>query len=668
MFGFAQSEVLLSIRCKNLPKLDTTSDSDPLAVLFELTRHNTIKNEVGRTEVIQNNNDPVFTKSFDLVYYFARVQWYRVIIYEVDEETENLNKHQVIGSIDFKLGDLMALEGTTLTKEIYNINRKVTNNGTCTIVGEEKTGVNADVKFSLRGIKLDKKDLFGLSDPYVVISRSGIENNSWIPFHQTEVIKRTLNPTWKEFSVTLSNLCGGDLLRQIKFTVLDWNRNGVHDLIGSCVTTLEKITTKKKVKLDLIEDKIQKTKKKYVNSGQLEFVSVKVKKIDTFLDYVRGGTQISLIPAVDFTGSNGDFRHPESLHFASEKKLNEYQIALKCIGSILSQYDTSGLFPIYGFGAKINNQLSHCFPLNGNPTNPYVNGVDGMLEAYSNAFTLKDFTLWGPTRFAPIINETAKIARACEKKKLLKYFILLILTDGEITDMKDTMEAIINASDLPISIIIVGIGFDDFLSMQELDADEELLKIGENVAKRDIVQFVPFSDYRNKDIYELANATLEEIPEQMVSYYHSKNIRPPQNRNHLIDNDSTDTGDSSDDELAIKKKKTKKKKDEKGKGKEKSKSKKVKKKNLKKKFDNEDLELKAKKKEKIKSEESEESEKSEKSEESEESEESEDSEKSEDIKKKDERKEKKKEIKFESSGTESSQESSSESSQESSSD
>ncbi len=42
------------------------------------------------------------------------------------------------------------------------------------------------------------------------------------------------------------------------------------------------------------------------------------------------------------------------------------------------------------------------------------------------------------------------------------YFILLILTDGVITDMPQTCEAIVNASSLPLSIIIVGVGDADF--------------------------------------------------------------------------------------------------------------------------------------------------------------------------------------------------------------
>ena len=55
-----------------------------------------------------------------------------------------------------------------------------------------------------------------------------------------------------------------------------------------------------------------------------------------------------------------------------------------------------------------------------------------------------------------------------------QYFVLLMLTDGAISDMRETIKAIIHASRLPMSIIIVGVGGADFSAMNELDADEGL--------------------------------------------------------------------------------------------------------------------------------------------------------------------------------------------------
>ena len=52
------------------------------------------------------------------------------------------------------------------------------------------------------------------------------------------------------------------------------------------------------------------------------------------------------------------------------------------------------------------------------------------------------------------------------------YNILLILTDGAIHDMSKVKSLIVEASVLPTSIVIVGVGqSDEFDLMEELDCD-----------------------------------------------------------------------------------------------------------------------------------------------------------------------------------------------------
>lgn len=82
-----------------------------------------------------------------------------------------------------------------------------------------------------------------------------------------------------------------------------------------------------------------------------------------------------------------------------------------------------------------------------------------------------------------------------------QYFILLIITDGVISDMDETRHAVVQASKLPMSIIIVGVGNADFAAMEFLDGDSRVLRsyTGEE-AVRDIVQFVPFRDFRNVSV------------------------------------------------------------------------------------------------------------------------------------------------------------------------
>ena len=57
----------------------------------------------------------------------------------------------------------------------------------------------------------------------------------------------------------------------------------------------------------------------------------------------------------------------------------------------------------------------------------------------------------------------------------MNYNILMILTDGIMDDMDDTIDALVEASFYPISVIIVGIGDADFRNMDVLDTDYEPL-------------------------------------------------------------------------------------------------------------------------------------------------------------------------------------------------
>lgn len=138
---------------------------------------------------------------------------------------------------------------------------------------------------------------------------------------------------------------------------------------------------------------------------------------------------------------------------------------------------------------------------------------------------LPQVKLYGPTNFAPIINHMARFAQQALQQNTAsvrfnpnpnilrtdavclsdsapylfqQYFVLLIITDGVITDMDQTRGAIVAASRLPMSIIIVGVGKADFTDMEILDGDDGRLRsITGEPAVRDIVQFVPFRKFQN---------------------------------------------------------------------------------------------------------------------------------------------------------------------------
>ena len=113
----------------------------------------------------------------------------------------------------------------------------------------------------------------------------------------------------------------------------------------------------------------------------------------------------------------------------------------------------------------------------------------------------------------------------------------MILTDSIIEDMGDTINSLVESSYLPISVIIVGIGNADFSNMDVLDADDELL-VDNNGRKadRDLVQFVPYKNFKNNGQI-LAELVLEEIPRQIVELYqHKKNFTRRSNCQYPINN------------------------------------------------------------------------------------------------------------------------------------
>jgi Ca2+-dependent lipid-binding protein len=73
--------------------------------------------------------------------------------------------------------------------------------------------------------KLDDKDLFGKSDPYIDIQRQNLDG-TWNSVYRTEVINNNLNPKWRPFEIKSSQLCNGDRNRKLRFRIYDYDNDG----------------------------------------------------------------------------------------------------------------------------------------------------------------------------------------------------------------------------------------------------------------------------------------------------------------------------------------------------------------------------------------------------------------------------------------------------------
>jgi hypothetical protein len=114
----------------------------------------------------------------------------------------------------------------------------------------------------------------------------------------------------------------------------------------------------------------------------------------------------------------------------------------------------------------------------------------------------------GPTSFAPIIRKAIDIVKVNKS-----YHILLIICDGAVTNIKDTKDAIIEASKYPLSIVCIGVGKGDNGNWDTME------KFDDDLPERDFdnFQFVPFYNKmiksENAEV-EFAKHALMEIPDQ----------------------------------------------------------------------------------------------------------------------------------------------------------
>jgi len=120
--------------------------------------------------------------------------------------------------------------------------------------------------------------------------------------------------------------------------------------------------------------------------------------------------------------------------------------------------------------------------------------------------------LSGPTNFGPVIREAVKIVQATKE-----YHVLVIVCDGQVTVESDTENAIVEASNYPLAIVIVGVGDGPWNEMENYD-DRLPARTIDNVQFVDSSKFLSFNSKRILETDQatearFALAAVQELPE-----------------------------------------------------------------------------------------------------------------------------------------------------------
>lgn len=274
--GKVSSKIELSVSCIDLENKHNMSKSDPVCVLYE--RHKKLTwtgvglkwtewTEVGRTEVIKNSLNPNWQAKFVLSSIcLRRVMFFRILkfeIYDSDKNSPHLKSHDTLGHIEVSLDTIISSSGQQYTSVLRN-----SKGGKITIMAEEINTSNQRVTLQLGAQKLDKKDMFGKSDPYFNIHKK-MSPGKWSLVYKSETIKNDCNPNWKVLHIPITTLCNNDYERELKIEIFDQDETGEDDLIGEVTTNLSSCASavKNRTKFDVINPKKKRKKARYKNSG-----------------------------------------------------------------------------------------------------------------------------------------------------------------------------------------------------------------------------------------------------------------------------------------------------------------------------------------------------------------------------------------------------------------
>jgi Copine len=399
--------------------------------------------------------------------------------------------------------------------------------------------------------------------------------------YRSQPVLSSLNPSWDVGQLDLESLCNGDLDRPLRLSVWTHRASSVDTMVGLCETSLRAIlNTQRDDRLMAIETEItqhgfplrqnledaKQVGRLLVKMAQVMDLSSNGKDYDfiakegststfscadtianqplridsaalsspvassstfppalpspiappaTFQDYMKSW-KVDLTVAIDFTSSNGDPRIPGTLHDKNPKTWNDYEETIVAIGNALAPYTGEGLLEtaVWGFGCKFDGTLKNLFQCG---TEAKVSGVYGILQAYQSVFQL-DLTMSEPTCFHLVLQQAAAKAHKSQQNGILRYGVLLVITDGLCQDIREPKRLLQNYRTVPLSVIFVGLGRGDMAAMKDLVAPC-------SAVSRPNATFVDFRQHQ-QDPGSLGRSALQAVSSQLVGYMQQHNINP----------------------------------------------------------------------------------------------------------------------------------------------
>ena len=245
----------------------------------------------------------------------------------------------------------------------------------------------------------------------------------------------------------------------------------------------------------------------------------------TLFDYLKAGITLEGYIGIDFTSG---------IEHITDTESNQYLQAIAGIREIV--FDFIRDFEVYGYGAKIIDS-------NDNNNNDYFNlslQENNVLRGYTNIENayiecLNKIKFSDNNSLSPLINNIRKVIYNKYKADTYSILFLLINSPPKNDDFQNTIDALIENSFLPLSIVVIGIGNSEFEDIKRLFSNKNKISSKGMEKSRNNIHFISMKDCNfNNDI--LKNRCLKDIPKQMVQYYSLNKTTPKNIKEQNFDN------------------------------------------------------------------------------------------------------------------------------------
>lgn len=179
------TEVQLFISCRKLKDMDTFSKSDPFVEVYEKYTSTNQWIRIDRTEVVWDNLNPDFVKSFKFPFQFEEQKYLKFKVFDADDDEAKTENADFIGETDCTLGEILGSQGQQLIRTL-RVDGKAESRGNIILRTEEVSTNKDHIKLDLAARDLkDISSFFGSFKPFFYISKS-MENGAYQRVYKSE--------------------------------------------------------------------------------------------------------------------------------------------------------------------------------------------------------------------------------------------------------------------------------------------------------------------------------------------------------------------------------------------------------------------------------------------------------------------------------------------------